>query len=149
VDLSSYFETVKGRGVLATSDSKGKVNLAMYARPHFPDDKTVTFIMTEKLTHENLGSNPWAAYLYSEETRHYQGKRLYLKKTKEEKNPELADEICRKCDYSHYETGNRYVVYFKIEKVLPLIGSQPIEASGDSQVGVRLWQTTRLPPESR
>ena len=127
MELATYFESVKGRGVLATADSKGKVDLAMYARPHFLDDQTVTFIMTEKLTHENLKSNPWAAYLFSEEQWPYQGRRLYLKKTKEEDNPDLADEICRRCDYSHYETGKRYVVHFKIEKVLPLIGGQPIQ----------------------
>ena len=121
--LDEYFESTKGRGVLATADKSGKVNLAMYARPYFIDDHTVTFIMAERLTHENLKSNPWAAYLFTEEEWKYQGKRLYLRKTKEEENPDLIAQICRKCDYSHYETGNRYVVYFNIEKVLPLIGS--------------------------
>lgn len=121
--LDEYFESTKGRGVLATADKRGKVNLATYARPYFMDDSTVTFIMAERLNHENLKSNPYAAYLFSEEEQKYQGKRLYLKKTKEEKNPDLITRICRKCDYSHYETSNRYVVYFNIEKVLPLIGS--------------------------
>ena len=121
--LDEYFESAKGRGVLATADKDGQVNLAMYARPYFMDDDTVTFIMAERLTHENLKSNPYAAYLFSEEEQKYQGKRIYLKKTKEEKNPDLIVQICRKCDYSHYETKNRYVVYFDIEKVLPLIGS--------------------------
>jgi hypothetical protein len=121
--LDEYFESTKGRGVLATVDKDGRVNLAIYARPYFMDDHTVTFIMAERLTHENLKSNPYAAYLFSEEEQKYHGKRLYLKKTKEEKNPDLITQICRKCDYSHYETQNRYVVYFNIEKVLPLIGS--------------------------
>ena len=121
--LDEYFKSTKGRGVLATADKHGKVNLAMYARPYFMDDQTVTFIMAERLTHENLKSNQYAAYLFSEEDRKYQGKRLYLKKTREEKNHDLITQICRRCDYSHYETRNRYVVYFNIEKVLPLIGS--------------------------
>ena len=120
--LDEYFASSKGRGVLATADKDGRVNLAMYARPYFMDDSTVTFIMAERLTHENLRSNPYAAYLFSEEEQKYQGKRLYLRKTNEEKNSELITQICRKCDYSHYETSNRYVVYFSIEKVLPLIG---------------------------
>jgi hypothetical protein len=122
MELNEYFESTKGRGVIATSDINGKVNLALYARPYFIDDKTVTFIMAERLTHENLKSNPWACYLFNEEEWKYQGKRLYLKKVKEEENPDLITRICRQCDYSHYETGNRYVVYFNIEKVLPLIG---------------------------
>ena len=121
--LGEYFESSKGRGVLATADKEGKVNLAMYARPYFMDDSTVTFVMAERLTHENLKSNPYAAYLFSEEEHRNEGKRLYLKKTREEENPDLIARICRKCDYSQNETGNRYVVYFNIEKVLPLIGS--------------------------
>jgi hypothetical protein len=121
--LAEYFESTKGRGVLATSDGEGRVNLAIYARPHFTDENTVSFIMTEKLTHQNLKSNPWAAYLFTEEDWKYQGKRLYLKKTREVEDPDLVEQICRKCDYSHYESGNRFVVYFNIEKVLPLIGS--------------------------
>jgi len=122
MELNEYFESTKGRGVLATADKNGKVNLALYARPYFIDEHTATFVMTERLTHANLNSNPWASYLFTEEEWKYQGKRLYLKKVKEEEDPDLVDQICRKCDYSHYETGNRYVVYFNIEKVLPLIG---------------------------
>ena len=123
MELNAYFESTKGRGILATADKTGKVNLAMYARPYFVDENTVTFIMAERLTHQNLKSNPWASYLFTAEEWKYQGKRLYLKKIKEEGNPELIEQICRKCDYSHYGTGRRYVVYFNIEKVLPLIGS--------------------------
>ena len=121
--LDEYFVSSKGRGVLATADKDGRVNLAMYARPYFMDDRTVTFIMAEKLAFDNLKSNPYAAYLFSEEEQKYQGKRLYFRKTKEEKNPDLITQICLKCDYSHYKTSNRYVVYFNIEKVLPLIGA--------------------------
>ena len=121
--LGDYFESSKGRGVLATADKDGRVNLAMYARPYFMDERTVTFIMAERLTHENLKSNQYTAYLFSEEEQKYHGKRLYLKKIKEKKNPDLITKICRKCDYSNYETHDRYVVYFNIEKVLPLIGS--------------------------
>jgi hypothetical protein len=126
MELKEYFGSVKGRGVLATADKNGKVNLALYARPYFIDENTVTFIMAERLTHANLKSNPYAAYLFTEEEWQYQGKRLYLKKMKEEENPDLITQICRKCDYSHYETGNRYVVYFNIETVLPLIGGVEI-----------------------
>ena len=63
MNLDEYFESAKGRGVLATADKDGQVNLAMYARPYFMDDDTVTFIMAERLTHENLKSNPYAMRL--------------------------------------------------------------------------------------
>ncbi|MCK7506985.1 MAG: pyridoxamine 5'-phosphate oxidase family protein [Desulfobacterales bacterium] len=58
--LKEYFDNAKGYGVLATADAAGKVNTAVYARPHVMDEKTVAFIMAERLTHENLKSNPWA-----------------------------------------------------------------------------------------
>jgi hypothetical protein len=55
----------------------------------------------------------------------YVGKRLYLTKMKEEEDSELIDKIRRKdaCPVDEgYKKGKRYLVYFKIDKVLPLIG---------------------------
>lgn len=125
--LSQYFEKTKGKGVIATSDSKGKVGIAVYARPHFIDEKTVAFIMTDRLMHKNLQSNPYAAYLFMEDKKGYVGKRLYLSKIREEKDPELIDQIRRKesCPvYKVYKESMRYFVYFHIDKVLPLIGDK-------------------------
>ncbi|UCH51341.1 MAG: pyridoxamine 5'-phosphate oxidase family protein [Chloroflexota bacterium] len=124
MSLGEYFDNAQGHGVLATADADGKVNAAMYARPYFVDEKTALFIMAERLTHENIKSNPWATYLFIESGQGYKGKRLYLKKLKEERNNELISKICRKCDYSHYDVGNRYIVYFNVEKVLPLVGDK-------------------------
>jgi len=124
MNLGEYFEQIKGHGVLATANAEGKVNAAIYARPHFMGNDIVAFIMAERLTHENLQSTPWATYIFIEDGEGYKGKRLYLKKVKEEQNNQLISEICRKCDYSHYHIGTRYVVHFTVEKVLPLIGDQ-------------------------
>ena len=46
--LNEYFEKKKGRGVIATADSEGRVGVAVYARPHFIDEKTVAFIMADR-----------------------------------------------------------------------------------------------------
>src|SRR4030042_1100051 len=119
--LSEYFKTAKGQGVLATAGAEGKVDVALYANPHVIDDETIAFIMTEKLTHKNLQSNPHAAYLFIEEEEKYKGKRLYLTKIKEEKDSPLLDSIRRK-EYPHLK-GKEYLVYFKVNKVLPLIGA--------------------------
>ncbi len=73
--LNNYFEATKGYGVLATADSSGKVNAAVYARPHFIDENTIAFIMREKLTHANLQTNPNATYLFIESGSGYSGKR--------------------------------------------------------------------------
>ncbi|MFH0958857.1 MAG: pyridoxamine 5'-phosphate oxidase family protein, partial [Pseudomonadota bacterium] len=77
INLSDYFNNTKGYGVLATADSSGKVNAAIYARPHFIDEKTLAFIMRERLTYENLRTNPHSTYLFIESRSGYTGKRLY------------------------------------------------------------------------
>jgi hypothetical protein len=123
--LSEYFEKTKGRGVMAISDSEGKVGIAVYARPHFINEKTVAFIMADRLIHKNLESNPHASYLFMESGERYVGKRLYLTKVKEEKDSALIDQIRRResCPVDEgYKKGTRFLVYFKIDKVLPLIG---------------------------
>ena len=125
--LSEYFEKAKGRGVIATSDSKGKVGTAVYGRPHFINEKTVAFIMADRLMYKNLQSNPYAAYLFMEAKDKYVGKRLYLRKIKEEKDSSLIDKIRRResCPaYAVYKDIIRYLVYFRIDKVLPLIGDK-------------------------
>ena len=118
--ISEYFKTVKGRGVLATADSGGRVDVAWYAAPHVLDEGTIAFIMIDRLTHHNLQSNPQAAYLYSEEEEKYKGVRLFLTKLREEKESPLLDSIRRK-EYPDLK-GKEYLVVFRVDKVLPLIG---------------------------
>ncbi len=125
--ISEYFEKKKGRGVIATADRAGKVGVAVYARPHFIDEKTVAFIMADRLMHKNVQSNPHAAYLFLESGDKYVGKRLYLTRIKEEKNSDLIDKIRRResCPvYDKYRDKTRYLVYFRVDKVLPLIGAK-------------------------
>ena len=125
--LSEYFEKKKGKGVVATADGNGKVGMAVYARPHFINEKTVAFIMADRLMHKNLQSNPSAAYLFVESGDKYAGKRLYLTMMKEEKDSELIEKVRRKdaCPVDKgYKQGLRYLVYFKVNKVLPLVGSK-------------------------
>jgi hypothetical protein len=118
--LSEYFKTVKGRGVLATADANGKVDVAVYATPHMIDEETIAFLMADRLTHHNLQSNPHAAYLFSEDESKSKGKRLYLTKIREEKDSSLLDSMRRK-EYPDLK-GNEFLVHFRIDKVLPLIG---------------------------
>lgn len=121
--IKEYFENVKGRGVLATADAEGKVDAAVYGRPHMLDsDDTVAFIMLDRLTHHNLQSNPHAAYLFMEDGPKYKGKRLFLTKTKEETDPKVIDSVRRKT-YPDLKDKAEFLVYFRVDKVLPLIGS--------------------------
>ena len=120
-DLKNYFENTKGTGVLATADSDGKVDAAIYARPHFLEEAKLGFIMRDRLTHHNLTSNPHASFLFIENKPGYKGKRLFLKKVKEEENPELVGKIKRR-RYTDENLEPKFLVYFTLEKELPLIG---------------------------
>ena len=120
--LKEYFESVEGRGVLATADGDGKVDAAIYATPHFIDDETIAFIMRDRLTHNNLQSNPHATYLFMEAGQKFVGKRLFLTKTREEQDSELLYSLRRK-KYSDDKNEAKFLVFFQIDKVLPLMGS--------------------------
>jgi hypothetical protein len=125
MNLSEYFDNTKGVGILATADANGKVDAAIYARPHIMEDETIAFIMRDRLSHANLQSNPHAAFVFMEDTSGYKGKRLFLIKTREEENIELINELSRRSYVSDKESSkeSRFLVFFKLEKELPLIGS--------------------------
>jgi hypothetical protein len=123
MDLKGYFEGAKGTGVIATADAKGNVNMAIYSKPHFMDNDEIAFIMTDKLTHNNLITNSSAAYLFKEEGEGHKGKRLYLTKLREEKDSDLLYTIRSKKYHSGPDDGkSRFLVFFRVDKVLPLIG---------------------------
>ncbi|MBF0330510.1 MAG: pyridoxamine 5'-phosphate oxidase family protein [Candidatus Omnitrophica bacterium] len=124
MDLKSYFATTKGTGVLSTADKLGYVDAAIYGRPHLLDDGRVAFIMADRLSHKNLQDNPRACYLFKEEGEGYQGKRLYVKKSSETDDQDKIAQLRR----GHHgpcckeASEKKYLVYFDIEKELPLVG---------------------------
>ena len=126
--LREYFENTKGVGVLATADAEGKVDVAIYSRPHFlsDDDSEIAFIMNDRLSHDNVDANPHAAYLFMEETGGYVGKRLFLTKTREETDTERIQAVRRRdlppdCDKGGAK--KKFLVHFRVDGVRPLIGS--------------------------
>jgi hypothetical protein len=125
--LSAYFENAKGTGVLTTTDADGKVNVAIYARPHFldaNDDETIAFIMADRLSHANVQANPHAAYLFMEEGKGYAGKRLTLRRAREEADPEKIQSVRRRQLPSECEESTtQFLVYFRVDSVRPLIGT--------------------------
>ena len=120
--LKDYFEETKGIGVIATADGDGKVNAAIYSRPHFMEDETLAFIMRDRLTHHNLQSNPHATYLFKAEGPGYKGKRLYLTKVREEQDTELLESLRRR-QYIDEKDESKFLVFFQLDKELPLIGA--------------------------
>ena len=121
--MTEYFNNTKGFGVLATADRDGKVNSAVYGRPHVMEDGSFAFIMRDRLTYKNLQSNPHATYLFKENGSGYKGKRIYLTKIREEENSSLIDSLSRRTYPSDADsTEPRFLVYFKLERERPLIG---------------------------
>ncbi len=124
MELQDYFQETKGRGILATADGDGKVDMAVYAKPHFMDDGTIAFIMADRLTHHNVQTNNHAAYLFMEKGGGYKGKRLFLTKIKEEQDTELLYSLRGRKHPAGKEEGTpRFLVFFEIDKILPLIGA--------------------------
>ena len=122
MELRQYFESTKGVGVLATADADGKVDAAIYARPHFMEDGTLAMIMRDRLTHHNLQSNPHATFLFKEDGPGYKGKRLFMTKVREEKDTELLHSLRRR-QYPDEREEAKFLVFFKLDKELPLVGA--------------------------
>ena len=124
--LEDYFEKVRGVGVMSTADDSGRVNAAIYATPHFMEDGTLAFIMRDRLTHANLNSNPHAAFLFHEKDAGYRGKRLYLRKVREEKDSPLLYQLKRRKPKSRPEEDDEslFLVFFELVKELPLISAR-------------------------
>jgi hypothetical protein len=122
MEIKEYFEDTSGTGILATADSDGKVDTAIYARPHFMDDGTIALIMRDRLSHHNLQSNSHACYMFIEKRPGYKGKRFFLTKVREEQESELLHSLRRR-QYIDEKDEAKFLVFFKIDKELPLVGA--------------------------
>jgi hypothetical protein len=98
------------------------VDAAIYARPHFIEDGTIALIMRDRLTHHNLLSNSHACYMFIEKGPGYKGKRFFLTKVREEQDSELLQSLRRR-QYINEKDESKFLVFFKIDKELPLVGA--------------------------
>ena len=130
MNLKEYFKNTQGKGFLATASSEGNVDIAVYSRPHVSDDGTVAFIMRDRLTHAYLQDNDSATYAFNENGEGYNGIRLFMKKTGEDTDEELIASMTRRhlTPEEDAAKGPKFIVYFRIEKVLTLIGGTELDA---------------------
>jgi len=127
IDLSTYFTEHTGTGILATADENGKVNTAIYARPHVFEDKTIGFIMRDRLSRQNLLKNPSANYLFLEAGSKYKGLRLGLKMIGESTDSQLIASLSKRTMVSESDAdAPRFMVSFSVEKGLTLVGGDEI-----------------------
>lgn len=120
--LKEYFENNRGRGIVSTADNNGNVNAAVYATPHFLEEGQIAFIMRDRLTHKNITENPKAAYLFIANGDGVNGIRLYLEKTGEEQDSARLNELRRMKSSNSEDQSPKFLVYFKVTKILPLLG---------------------------
>ena len=125
--LQEYFASTRGRGVLATAAADGKVDAAVYSNPHCLEEGAVSFVMRDRLSHRNVQENPYATFLFIEEGPGARGVRLFLKKTREETDPEKIKALKRRhlTPEEDQALGPTFLVSFAVEKILPLVGSDP------------------------
>jgi hypothetical protein len=128
VSLRDYFQSVSGTGILATADAAGKVNLAVYAIPHFLEDsdQRLAFVMSDRLSHDNITVNPHAAYLFIDNIEDHTGKRLFLTKIGEEDDQARIDSVRRhgrRRTADHEPPPRCWLVHFRVDGVRPLVGT--------------------------
>ncbi len=127
MDLKQYFTDTEGVGVLSTADADGKVNSAIYSRPHLLDDGYVSFIMRDRLTRSNLQQNPSAHFLFMEKERGFSGVRIYLEKFKEIEDKELIAQLSRRTGHTKMDENSAiFLVSFKVIKMLELLGDKEL-----------------------
>lgn len=131
--LKDYFERTAGTGVLSSADALGRVDAAVYSTPHVMEDGSVAFIMRERLTHSNVMANPFAAYLFLEDGPRHRGVRLFLRRLREDSDPELIASLTKRhlSVEQDREKGPKHLVFFQVDRILPLIGG------GESPVTAR------------
>ena len=127
MNLKDYFSEKSGFGVISTSDDKGAVNSAVYAKPHVTGSNSIAFIMRDKLTRANVQRNPQASYLFVEHEHGFHGVRLSLTMTGEEQDKEKIAALSRRSSAGEGGEEDRYLVSFRVDKALVLIGSEEIE----------------------
>ena len=121
MNLAEYFAQTEGTVILSTADGAGKVDAAVYSKPRLIEEDSLALLMSDRLSHANVQVNPYAVLLFLENSPGWNGKRIYLKKIKEERNTDLARSLVHH-KHGDIEKINVNLVYFQIEEIRPLTG---------------------------
>ncbi len=123
MSLSEYLAP-GGTGVIATADSDGIINTALYAPPHVVNDDTVAWGMTEGRTLRNLQENPNAAFLHQRPGDGAAGVRITLRLQKIQHSGNMLETIrerARKTAGAAAAEMVKYVAFFKVVETRPLM----------------------------
>ena len=125
MNLHDYFKDKSGYGVISTSNSKGEVNSAVYAKPHIIDSTTIAFIMRDRLTHKNVTENPQAHYMFIEHNQGFNGVRLSLTMLEESQDQDRIKTLSRR-PTSDDDEAERFLVTFTVNRALMLLGGDEV-----------------------
>ena len=123
MNLTKLF-TNAGMGVMSTSSSDGKVNSAVYARPHVIDETTLVWGMTDKRTYQNLTRNRHAAFLFKTNQPGFNGVRLALELIRTEEEGDLLATIKENTDEivgPGAGAAVTHAAWFRVAETRPLI----------------------------
>ena len=121
--LAELFQS-PGVGVMSTSSSDGRVNSAVYARPHVIDETTLVWGMTDKRTYQNLTRNRHAAFLFKTAGPGFSGARLALELIRTEEEGEQLESIKRNADEivgPGAGAAVNHAAWFRVVELRPLI----------------------------
>lgn len=113
-----------GLGVISTASTDGRVNSAVYARPHVIDETTLVWGMTDKRTYRNLTGNCHAAFLFKASGHGFSGVRLGLELMRTEEEGDLLAAIKTHTDEvvgPGAGSAVTHAVWFKVVEVRPLL----------------------------
>jgi Pyridoxamine 5'-phosphate oxidase len=123
MNFSELFQQY-GIGVMATADRDGKVNTAVYARPHVIDATTLVWGMTEGRSYRNIAQNPQASYLFRASGPGFQGVRLELELLRTEESGEMLAQIQQNTNEvvgPGAGSNVTHAAWFRVREVRPLI----------------------------
>ena len=113
-----------GLGVMSTSSPDGKVNNAVYARPHVIDETTLVWGMTDNRTYQNLARNRHAAFLFKTSDPGFSGVRLGLELIRTEEEGVLLAAIKANTDEivgPGAGAAVTHAAWFRVTETRPLI----------------------------
>jgi hypothetical protein len=126
-ELMEAFNRRPRIGSLATADSKGDVNAAVFGSPQMLDENTVVMGIGRNRSLANLEDNPKAVFIFMEPAQsalEWKGARVYLDVESIEKEGPLFDRIkaqIRKVAGDRSADAMHAALRFKIREIRPLI----------------------------
>ncbi|TYO96829.1 pyridoxamine 5'-phosphate oxidase [Geothermobacter ehrlichii] len=128
-ELMALFNNPTRLGTLATADSSGKVDNAVFSALQMVDENTVMMAIGDNRSYANLRENPRAAFVFfhpAPDPYAWQGGRVYMSVVKADESGPVFDQMVgtvRQMAGDRAADNIKAVLTFAIDEVRPLIDS--------------------------